>query len=292
MMKQIYPCLWLDNEAEEAAQFYTSLFQGGVIHDTQYYLDSLHKPEGSVLTVDFTIANQRFLTLNGGPEFQITPAISFFVECESKEELEQLWEGLLQQGMALMPLQAYPFSEYFGWVRDQYGVTWQLTLAKIPQRISPAFMFANEQFGLAKEAMTEWIGLFPDSEILEEVPGEGYLQQGIFKLNDQIFRVMDSPGAHPFGFTMGISLCVDCPNQETIDQLWEALTREGQEWPCGWVEDRYGVSWQIQGDNWLTLIDSSNLPRAKAVMGALYQMKKIDTHELQRVYDTFKEEEA
>lgn len=286
-MKQIYPCLWLDNEAEEAAQFYTSIFENATIHGTQYYLDSLHKPEGSVLTVDFTIANQRFLTLNGGPEFAITPAISFFVDCETKEELEQLWGALLTRGMALMPLQEYAFSEYFGWVRDKYGVTWQLALTKIPQRISPAIMFANEKFGQAKEAMNHWVSLFPNSEVVTEIAAEDYLEQGIFTLNGQTFRVMDSPIPHEFEFTMGVSLCVDCPDQAEIDRLWEALTKDGKEWPCGWAEDRYGISWQIQADNWEEFADTSNLPRAKAVMNELYTMKKINLAQLQAVYNQF-----
>lgn len=286
-MKQIYPCLWLDNEAEEAARFYTSIFAKGQINDTQYYLDSLYKPEGSILTVDFTIANQRFLTLNGGPEFTITPAISFFVDCETKEELEQLWGALLTGGMELMPLQEYAFSEYFGWVQDQYGVSWQLSLTKMSQRISPAVMFANEKFGRAKEAMDDWISLFPNSEIVMEVIGEDYLEQGVFTLNGQVFRVMDSPIAHPFGLTMGVSFCVDCPNQAEIDRLWAALTHDGKEFPCGWAEDSYGVFWQIQAENWETFVDTSNLARAKAVMNELYQMKKIEIARLQAVYDSF-----
>ncbi len=125
-MEKIYPCLWLDNQAEEAARFYTSIFANGEIRETQYYLDDIHKPKGSVLTVEFSIANQRFLLLNGRDDFKITPAISFFVDCETKEELDTLWHALLDGGFALMPLQEYPFSDYFGWVQDQYGVSWQI----------------------------------------------------------------------------------------------------------------------------------------------------------------------
>lgn len=286
-MKKIYPCLWLDNEADEAAKFYTSIFTNGQINGTQYYVDDVHKPKGSVLTVDFQIANQRFIVLNGGDEFKITPAISFFVDCETKEQLETLWQALNEGGFALMPLQKYSFSDYFGWVQDKYGVTWQLSLSKIAQRISPAIMFANEQFGKAKEAMTQWTHLFPNSQVQLEVPEGDYLQQASFTLNGQLFRVMDSPIAHEFGFTMGISFCVDCKDQEEIDYLWENLTQDGKEWDCGWAEDRFGISWQIQPDNWLDLFDTSDMLRAQAVMNALYQMKKIEVSKLQAVYDQF-----
>lgn len=286
-MENIYPCLWLDNQAEEAARFYTSIFANGDIRKTQYYLDDLHKPKGSVLTVEFSIANQRFLLLNGGDDFKMTPAISFFVDCETKEELDTLWQALLEGGFALMPLQEYPFSEYFGWVQDKYGASWQLTLSKIPQRISPALMFANENFGKAKAAMTQWTELFPKSEIQLEIPEGDHLQQALFTLNDGLFRVMDSPVAHEFGFTMGISFCVDCRNQEEIDRLWDNLTTDGHEWDCGWAEDRYGVSWQIQPNNWLKLVDTSNLARAEAVTNELYKMKKIDIAQLEAVYNHF-----
>lgn len=289
-MEKIYPCLWLDNQAQEAAKFYTTVFEKGAINDTQYYLDDLHKPKGSVLTVDLTLANQRFILLNGGSDFKITPAISFFVDCETKEELEALWHALLEGGFALMPLQTYPFSEYFGWVQDRFGVTWQLALSNIPQRISPAVMFANEKFGQAKQAMTQWLSLFPRSEILLEVPDGENLQQALFTLNDMPFRVMDSPGKHDFGFTMGISFCVDCEDQAEIDYLWENLTQDGKEWDCGWLEDRYGVAWQIEPANWVHLVDTSHPERAQAVTNELYKMKKIDIARLEAVYNQFTED--
>lgn len=286
-MDKIYPCLWFDNEAQEAALFYTAIFSNGKINDTQYYLDDLHKPKGSILTVDFTLANQRFLTLNGGTAFKITPAISFFVDCETKEELEALWGSLIEGGFALMPLQSYPFSEYFGWLQDKYGVTWQLSLSKIPQRISPALMFANENFGKAKQAMTQWRSLFSQSETLLEIPEGENVQQALFTLNDQPFRVMDSPGEHPFSFTMGVSFCVDCKDQVEIDRLWDNLSEGGKESECGWLEDRYGVAWQIQPENWTRLADPSNPERAKVVIERLYQMKKIEIAPLEKVYNQY-----
>ena len=286
-MKKIYPCLWFDDQAVEAAEFYTSLFQGSSIDKVMYYMDDEHKPKGSVLTVDFTLAGERFMALNGGPEFIFSPATSLFVDCETIEELEKIWQALSVEGTALMPLQSYPFSEYYGWIQDKYGLSWQLNLAKIPQRISPAFMFANEQFGKAKEAMEFWMSMLPKSYIVEEVVSKGHIQQALFTLSEKSFRVMDSELAHDFDFTMAFSICIDCEDQAEIDFLWEKLTKDGKEGPCGWAEDVYGLSWQITPAKWNELADDQNLERAAAVMQALYGMKKIEIDRLEEVYHQF-----
>lgn len=287
-MNKIYPCLWFDQQAEEAAEYYVSLFNDSGINNKAYYVDDVHREKGSLLTVDLTLAGQRFMTLNGGPEFSFTPAVSFFVDCETKEEVERLWEAFMDGGQALMPLQEYPFSDYFGWIQDRYGVSWQLSLSHIPQRISTAVMFANEKLGQAKPAMDQWVSLFENSQVLAEFPVGELLQQGLFTLEDSLFRVMDSPEKHPFGFTMAISFCVACADQAEIDFLWEHLTKDGKEWPCGWAEDAYGLYWQIAPGDWGDLMDRSNPERAEAVAKEMYTMKKIDIAQLQAVYNQFK----
>lgn len=288
-MDKIYPCLWFDSQAEEASRYYTSLFKNSSVNETMYYMDNEHKPEGSILTIDFTIAGQRFLALNGGPEFTFTPAISFWVDCETQAELTALWEAFSQEGQVRMPLQEYPFSEYFGWVEDRYGLSWQLNLAKGPQHITPAIMFANENAGKAKAAMEKWMSLFDDSHVMEEIKVKDLLHQGVFTLAGQTFRVMDVAEKQDFGFTMATSFCVDCDDQAEIDFLWEKLTQGGKEWPCGWAEDAYGVAWQITPANWNELADDSYPERAQAVFKEMYTMKKLDMVKLQRVYDQFSE---
>ncbi len=287
-MQKIYPCLWFDQQAEQAAAYYTAVF-GGTVDHVARYVDDVHKPQGSVMTVDFTIAGRRFTALNGGPEFSFTPAISFLVDCESPKIVERLWKFLSTDGKVLLPLAEYPFSKYFGWVQDRYGVAWQLRWrpTKTPLRISPMVMFANERLGHAKAAMDEWVSWFENSEILDEIMTGDLLWQGIFNLGGYPFRVIDSEEKRDYDFSPAISFCVECRDQAEIDRLWEKITANGQELECGWAEDAYGVSWQIFPASWNTLVDPSHPERAAAVTKEMYTMKKIDIARLQEIYDQF-----
>lgn len=125
--QKIVPSLWFNKEAEEAAKFYTSLFKNSEIRDNASYSEAgqqVHgqKP-GSVMTVEYALDGFRFSALNGGPAFKFNPSISFFVNCQSEGEVDALWEELAQDGSVLMPLQAYPFSDRYGWVADRYGLS-------------------------------------------------------------------------------------------------------------------------------------------------------------------------
>ena len=130
-MQKITPFLWFDSQAEEAMNFYTSLFNDSRVVSIKRYPDGpLEGPmagmEGKVLTGIFELAGQRFMALDGGPYFKFTPAISFFVSGETAEEIDAIWAKLMDGGSVLMPLQQYPFSEKFGWVQDKYGLSWQI----------------------------------------------------------------------------------------------------------------------------------------------------------------------
>src|SRR5687768_15485338 len=132
-MQKIIPNLWFDDNAEEAVKFYASIFENSQTgKTTRYDADSAKvsgQPEGSVLTIDFTLEGYQLLALNGGPAFQFTPAISFLVMCDSPEKVDQLWQKLSEDGTALMELGSYPFSERYGWVQDGFGLSWQLMFA-------------------------------------------------------------------------------------------------------------------------------------------------------------------
>ena len=119
-MKRISPCLWFDNQAEEAAQFYTSIFDNSrIVTVTHYGEESARagrRPAGSVMTVVFELEGQEFMALNGGPVFQFSPALSLIVYCETQEEIDRIWGTL----------SADPKSEQCGWLKDRYGVSWQI----------------------------------------------------------------------------------------------------------------------------------------------------------------------
>ena len=123
-MSKISPCLWFDGEAEEAAKFYVSLLPNSRIERVQKNVtDSRAGKAGTVLVVDFTLAGQRFMALNGGTRFEYTHAISFKIDCADQAEVDRLWDALSDGGSI----------EQCGWLRDRYGVSWQIVPAVLPQ---------------------------------------------------------------------------------------------------------------------------------------------------------------
>ncbi len=115
-MHKITPFLWFDGKAEEAANFYTSIFRNSKITAVSRYGEAGPGPRGSVMSVTFQLDGQDFMALNGGPEFSFSPAISFFVSCQSQQEIDELWEKLGAGGRP----------QRCGWLTDRFGITWQI----------------------------------------------------------------------------------------------------------------------------------------------------------------------
>ena len=116
-MNKISPFLWFDTQAEEAAQFYVSIFKNSRIVNTTRYGDAGPGPKGSVMTVEFELEGQSFIALNGGPQFQFNESVSFSVDCASQEEVDAFWDKLTADGGAPGPC---------GWLKDKYGLSWQV----------------------------------------------------------------------------------------------------------------------------------------------------------------------
>lgn len=115
-MQKITPYLWFDNQAEEAAKFYISLFKNSRILNTSYYGEGAPMPAGTALTVTFQLNGQEFVALNGGPQFKFSEAVSFYVNCEDQSEVDRLWAALTQDGE----------EQSCGWLKDKYGLSWQI----------------------------------------------------------------------------------------------------------------------------------------------------------------------
>ncbi len=126
MTIQIAPCLWFDRESLEAAQFYTSIFPNSKINAISHYGKNMHMPEGTVMTVSFTLNGHEFLALNGGPQFKFTEAISLMVNCDTQAEIDYYWERLTADGGQEVQC---------GWLKDKYGLSWQIAPAELPQWI-------------------------------------------------------------------------------------------------------------------------------------------------------------
>jgi predicted 3-demethylubiquinone-9 3-methyltransferase (glyoxalase superfamily) len=199
-MQGITLFLWFDNQAEDATSFYVSTFRNSKAGTKTYYNEEVAEvagmPVGSVMTVDFQLEGQDFTALNGNDEHPFTPAISFFVACETPEEIDRLWQKLSEGGTTLMPLDKYPFSEKYGWVQDKFGVSWQLILKDRKQKIAACLLFIGDQAGKAEEAMNLYTSIFPNSRInslerYDEGPDAGKVKHAIFTLDGQEFTAME-----------------------------------------------------------------------------------------------------
>jgi len=298
-MQKITPFLWFDNQAEEAAKLYTSVFKNAKIGKIARYGKEgyeIHGREaGSVMTVEFELAGYKLAGLNGGPHFKFTPAISFFVVGETEAEVEALWQKLSQGGMTLMELQKYDWSEKYGWLLDKYGLSWQVSLGRkedVGQTITPSLMFVGKQHGRAEEALRFYTSVFKNSDvagILRYGPGEtdpeGTVKHAQFRLNGEAFMVMDSALEHPFTFTEAISFVVNCETQEEVDYFWENLSAGGEKSRCGWLKDKFGVSWQVVPTVIGEMMQDQDAKKAGRVMQAVLQMDKIDIKALQQAYE-------
>lgn len=295
-MPKISPCLWFDNNADEAVKFYTSIFKNSKVGGATYYGDAGAKvsgrAKGSVMTIIFELDGQEFMALNGGPQFTFTPAISFFVSCKTEDEIDGLYHKLSERGLVLMELAKYPFSEKFAWVNDRFGISWQLSIASRAQKITPALMFVVEQHGKAEEAMNFYVSNFSNSNVVNVErygPGEGELRgtvkHAIFSLDGQDFMVMDSGREHPFTFSLATSFIVYCQTQDEIDKFWNDLSAGGNISHCGWLMDKYGVSWQIVPTVLGEMMMNSDPKKPERVMEAVLTMTKLDIAGLKQAYD-------
>ena len=285
MMQKITPFLWFADQAEEAINFYVSIFQNAKM------VNANRGPDDNLFTATFQLEGQEFMALNGGPEFNFTPAVSFFVTCETAVEVEELWQQLSDGGTVMMPLDTYPFSEKFGWVADKYGLSWQLSVGSSAQKITPFFMYVGDP-GQAEEAINLYTSLFDDSRIVTiERFGEGEggvvgaVKLATFVLNGQQFLAIDGGAGHSFSFTEANSFFVNCESQAEVDNLWQKFTAEGEESMCGWLKDKFGVSWQIVPSALMEMLGDEDPEKANRVMDAMLKMQKIDIQTLEAARD-------
>jgi predicted 3-demethylubiquinone-9 3-methyltransferase (glyoxalase superfamily) len=292
--------LWFDSDAEKAATFYTGIFPNSKILTTSYYSkegQETHKrPPGSVLAVDFTLSGSRFQAINGGPLFKINPSISFMIICDSTYEAEQFWDRLAANGQVLMPIDKYEWSEKYGWLQDQYGVSWQIYTGprnEHNQKIVPMLMFTGKQNGMAKEAIEYYTRIFKHSKIdgvmnypLGGQDSTDHIAHAQFQLSGQVFSAADGGvTVHKFGFNEGVSLVINCTTQDQIDYYWDQFTAAGQEIQCGWLKDKFGVVWQVVPVQLEEMITDPDQKKVDRVTKAFMSMKKFNIRELEEAFE-------
>jgi predicted 3-demethylubiquinone-9 3-methyltransferase (glyoxalase superfamily) len=292
-MQGITPHLWFDTEAVEAANLYASTFPDSQVTSVSTIHDT---PSGDTDIVSFELWGQPFMAISAGPLFTFNPTVSFAVSCTTREQVDALWARLSEGGKDLMPLGSYPFSERYGWTEDRYGLSWQISLAgqdQDGQRITPTLMFVGEVAGKAEEAINFYASVFPNSAVGfslrygkgEEPDEEGTIKYASFQLDGQEFAAMDSARDHDFGFNEAISLIVNCETQEEIDRYWDGLSAVPESEQCGWLKDRYGLSWQVVPTAMDEMLRDGTKEQVARVTEAFLQMKKFDLAELRRAYE-------
>ncbi|UQE73717.1 MULTISPECIES: VOC family protein [unclassified Gordonia (in: high G+C Gram-positive bacteria)] len=267
-MAKIVPNIWCNGTAEEAAAFYASVFprtRGAVIarYPDEGLPDFQREMAGKPLMAEVVIDGYQLMLINAGPEFSPNESITFLLNFDPDRDpdaagtLDAVWAGLVDGGEVVRELGEYPFSPRHGWVRDRYGVTWQLLLnnpdGETRPFVMPSLLFCGPAQNRARAAITKYTGLFPDSGIgmvVDYSTTTGAVRPdsvmwGDFRLAGQWFTAMDSIEPQDFSFTCGVSFQVNCDGQEEIDRLWAALSAVPEAEQCGWCADEFGVSWQV-----------------------------------------------
>lgn len=299
-MNKIVTHLWFDKEAKEATAFYTGLFSDSKITNITTITDT---PSGDCDIVSFDLLGIPFQAISAGPYFKINPSISLMVNFDpSKDDqargrIDEVWEKLADGGKVLMPLDRYPFSEHYGWVQDRYGLSWQLILTN-PEgeerpAIIPSLLFVGEVCGKAEEASRFYTEVFKDSKrgITAYYPAgmepdkEGTVMFTDFRLGSTWFAAMDSAGKHDFAFNEAISFIVKCDSQEEVDYYWDKLSAVPEAEQCGWLKDKYGVSWQIVPTIMDEIMASGDEEKTARVTQVFLKMKKFDIQTLQKAYE-------
>ncbi len=310
-MQKITPHLWFDKEAKEAAQFYTSIFANSRITN----MTTIHEvpsPTGDSEIVSFELMGQPFMAISAGPDFKINPSVSFMVNFDpsrdrnARANLDAAWNKLSPGGTIMMPLQEYPFSKHYGWVQDRYGVSWQLILTNPEGEerpgIVPTLLFVGDVCGKAEEAIQFYLSVFqgaPSASVRRESKigaimrygagqapeKEGTVAFADFELSGTWLAAMDSALEHHFAFNEAISLLIPCQTQAEVDYYWGELSADPRAEQCGWLKDRYGLSWQV----WPTIIGEMMAKGTPEQIARLTQaflpMKKYDIEKLREAYE-------
>lgn len=290
---KITPHLWFDTQAKAAAEFYVEIFPNSalkqltVLHDT---------PSGDCDLVTFELAGQPFQAISAGPFFTPNPSISFSVNCATVAQVDALWARLSDGGLALMPLDAYPFNPRFGWVQDRFGISWQIGVMAGEQRdlpsIAPFLLFTGSNFGRAAEAIRFYTAVFHNAHpgqiaynpAAPAADGSPTVLVADFQLEGQRFAISESGEAHNFTFNEAISFIVSCETQAEIDYYWERLSALPEAEQCGWLKDKFGVSWQITPTAMDEMMRNGTPDQIARVTQTFLPMKKLDLAEIERAY--------
>ena len=288
--QKITPFLWFDKEARQAAKLYASAFKGSKIKKIQTFKGG---PAGTTEIVSLKLLGQDLTLMSAGPHAKFSQALSFMVGCKKKSEVDALWKKLSPGGTVMMELGSYPFSDRYGWVQDKFGVSWQLIFHGPKggkKKITPSFLFVGAQAGKAEEALKFYASIFKKSKVgkiqhygKDAAPNaEGSVMYAPFKLAGQEFSAMDGGGPHDFSFNEAFSFVVTCKGQKEVDYYWSKLSADPNAGQCGWLTDKFGVTWQVVPSALNKLMRDKDKKKVARVMDAFVKMKKFDIKALKK----------
>lgn len=291
-MQKITPFLWFEKDMKAVTAFYLSVFPGS----TTTYVGSISDtPSGNVDMATLSIYGKDLSLMTAGPYLPFNPTVSFTIACESEEEVRALHKRLIVGGKELMPLQAYPFATLYTWVEDKYGASWQLMFregAPAAQKLTPGFMFVGPVSGRAEEALEFYTKVFKNSSVIYRMPNDGSeppeaanaVKYASFVLEGEHFSLMDGSKEASFSFEQAVSFMVYCDTQEEVDYYWAALTDGGKEVQCGWLNDKFGMPWQIVPTAFSRMMSTGTKEQVMRVTAAFMKMKKFDIATLERAF--------
>lgn len=292
-MQKIIPFIWFEDQAQDAAAWYVSLFpQSRILSSTTLP----GTPSGDTQIVTMSLWGTEFQCMSAGQHSLRNPSFSYMVACSTEAEVEELWGALSVGAEILLPLEEYPFSRRYGWLKDKYGVSWQIMHdGGMPvQRIAPCLLFVGDVCGRAEAAMTKYCSLFPGSALLpghlsrygdDQPPNvAGTLDYARFTLTGLEVVVMDSALDHKFAFNEMQSLVVRCTDQAEMDFLWEKLSHVPAAEQCGWLKDEFGVSWQMSSAKIEEYMNHGTREQIERMVQAFLPMKKLDMAKIEEAY--------
>lgn len=289
-MQKIVPHLWYDKEAVEATKLYVSLFDQSYIINTVTIPDT---PSGSAELVEFRLANLELSAISAGPYYTFSASASLMVACETREEVDRLYKALSPGGFELMPLDEYPFSKHYVWLLDKYGLGWQLMLVEdITEhpKIRPCLLFSGPACGYAEAAADFYSSVFQDVKkgyFNYYAPGEAAdsrakVNYGEITIMGVSLVVMDHGYGADFTFNEAFSFELLCSDQKELDYYWDKLSAVPEAEQCGWIKDKYGLSWQIEPAVLKNMMSHGTKEEIKRITDAFLKMKKFDIAALEK----------
>lgn len=292
-MQKIIPFIWFEDQAREAGDYYVSIFPNSRIISTSVLTGT---PSGDTDIVSLSLNGLEFQFMSAGKLADRNPSFSYMVACKTSEEVDRLWFALIKGAEVLMPLDVYPFSKKYGWLKDKFGVSWQIMHdgGMDVQRITPSLLFVGRVCGRAEEAMNLYCSIF-NGEILpgsisrygeNQTPDKaGTLNYARFQMAGQEFVVMDSAQNHKFEFNEMQSFVARSVSQEEMDNVWDKLSYVPSAEQCGWLKDKFGLSWQMTTYSMEEMITTGTPAQIERIVQAFLPMKRLDINKIEQAFN-------